>query len=836
MKLKFVPVFAVAFLAASTGFAQDTTAVNKTVVAGKIKPYNQVITAKALTKDGLFKVHQIDSRYYFEIPDALLSREFLFTTRLSKVPTGSPRFGGDLMNAMIVTFEKAAGDKLFIRAVINAAQSDTTSELAKAVSNSTVAPIIMAIDLKARTEDGKGSVIDVTDFFLKDNLISGFHPSAKKQMGTGAPLPDRSALLSMESYPTNIEIKSMKTYALGAAAPAGSPGEGEGPAASAAAAPANAGVTFEISNSVMVLSGNPMQVQAYDPRVGYKASANFIFSDSQQKVQQRQFIVKNRLEIKPEDVAKYKAGKLVEPVQPLIYYIDPATPKQYRKYMIAGINNWSKAFEAAGFKNAIVGKEWPENDKTMDLEDARYRVIRYMPSASPFLDNNVVSDPRTGEIVQIHIGWSHSQVKTLHDLYMVQASAVDKGGRDMQFSEDLMGALITAEISRTIGLTLGLSENLGSSYTIPLERLRDRNWLAKNSFNNSIMDYTHYNYVAQPTDNVSRNGLIPQVATYDHWAVKWGYSYTGTTDFEADKKIRQKWISEHVKQGNNLTFATQPLGIKPEEITDPTAQWEDLSNEPVKAAVLGLNNLKYTMANLVKWTTTGENTYYNTSDIYYNLVTQYSFFMRHAFTQIGGVREQLKSIEQQGDVYAPVPKATQREAIAFLNKEVFNTPHWILEPTTLNKFRKPAKKEEVTKMQEDAMYKLILPSRLARMNSATMRFGKADSYTIEEMLTDLTAGLFVEVKEGKIVDEGKRYMQKTCVSYLLKDLADAEVIPDPTKENLLAGTDVPVVLRAQLNAIMQLCKTAESGYSDMLMKAHLNYLAGKIDNALNPKN
>lgn len=833
MKSKFVPVFAAAFLVASTGFAQDTTAVNKTVVVAKLKPYGQVITAKAITKTGLFKVHNIDNRYYFEIPDALLSREFLFTTRLSKVPTGSPRFGGDLMNAMIVTFEKAPGDKLFIRAVINTAQSNESNELAKAVTNSTVAPIIMAIDLKARSEDGKSSVIDVTDFFLKDNLISGFHASAKKQMGTGAPVPDRSQLLSMESYPKNIEVKSMKTFTLGAAPKPEGDSDGGG---AAAPAPANAGVTFEISNSVMILSENPMQLQAYDPRVGFKSSGNFIFSDDQQKVDRRQFIIKNRLEIRAEDLAAYKAGKLVKPIEPLVYYIDPATPKRYRKYMLAGINNWNKAFETAGFKDAIQGREWPENDKTMDLEDARYRVIRYMPSTSPFLDNNSVSDPRTGEIVQVHIGWSHSQVKTLHDWYMVQAGATDKGARDMQYSEELMGELITAEISRAIGSTLGLSENLGSSFTIPIAQLRDRNWLAKNPFNYSIMDYTHYNYVAQPEDKVSRQGLIPQIGDYDKWAIKWGYRYTGSTDFDADKKIRQKWITDNVKIGGKLSFSGQPLNIKTTEITDPSAQWEDLSNDPVQAAKLGVNNLKYVMKNLVAWTTTGENTYYNTSDIYYTLVSQYSFYMRHAFTQIGGVREQLKSSEQQGDVYSPVPKSVQKAAIAFLNDEVFNTPNWILEPTVLNKFRKPAKKEEVTKMQEDAMFNLLLPSRLARVNTSTMRFGKVESYTIEEMLNDLTAGLFVEVKNGQQVDEGKRYIQKNFINYLLKDLAEGEMIPDPTKENLLAGTDIPVILRAHLTKLMNLCKEAAPRYSDLLMQAHLTYIADKVDNSLNPKN
>jgi hypothetical protein len=831
MKLKFIPVFVFALFAYETGFSQDSAAVKKPAIVAKLKSYNDVITAKSITKTGLFKVHKVDERYYFEIPDELLSREFLFTTRLSKVPTGSPRFGGDLMNGIIVSFEKAVGDKLYVRAVTSVAQSDPGNELAKAVKNSTIDPIIMVLDLKARTTDGKSSVVDMTDFFLKDNLISGFHAAVKKQMGTGTPAADRSAILSMNAFPTNIEIKSMKTYALGAATPAVG-GDGEAPGTPT---PSSVGVTFEISNSVMVLPKNAMQIQTSDPRVGYQSDSYYVFSDEQQKVDQRRFLIKNRLEVKPEDLNRYKAGKLVEPKEPLVYYIDPATPKQYRKYMLAGINNWNEAFKEAGFKNAIIGKEWPENDKSMDLEDGRFRVIRYMPSTNPFVDNNQVTDPRTGEIVQTYIGWSHSQVKTLHDWYMVQAGATDADARNMKFNDELMGALITAEISRTVGLTLGLRENLKSSSTIPLERLRDKNWLANHPFNNSIMDYTHYNYVAQPGDMVPRNGLIPQIGAYDKWAIKWAYSYTGTTDFEADKKIRLKWITDHVKPGSDLTYGNQPVGIKPTEIADPSTQWEDLSNNPVMAAEYGIKNLKYAMLNLVKWTTTDENTYYNTSDIYYTLVSQYSFLLRHAFTQVGGVTENIKSVDQAGDIYAPVPKATQKAAVAFLNKEGFNTPNWILNADVLNKFRKPAKKEESTKMQEDALFQLISISRLFRMNAATMRFGKEKTYTVDEMLTDLRKGLFAEVQIHQLVDGNKRYLQKSAVNYLLRNLSDGELLPDPNKDNQIGGTDVPVVLRSQLTSIMNLCKAATPSYKDPVMVAHLKYISEKINNTLNPK-
>jgi hypothetical protein len=812
-------------LLAGSAVAQDTAAVKKPEVS-KVKTFVDVITAKAVSTQGLFSVHKVDEKYYFEIPDDLLSREFLFTTRLSKVPSGSPLFGGELMNGMIVSFEKAPNDKLFVRAVTSVAVCDTADALSRAVKNATVDPIIMVLDVKARGKDNKSSVVDFTDFYLKENMISGFGAEAKKIMKTGGPAADRSFILSMDAYPENIEIKSMKTYSLGG----GAPKEGE----SAAPASSSVGVTFEISNSVSVLPKNPMVAQVYDPRVGFFSDGYQVFADAQQRVEEKRFIIRNRLEVKPEDLARYKAGELVEPKEPLVYYVDPATPKQWRKYIIAGINDWNEAFKAAGFKNAIIGKEWPENDKSMSLEDARYRVVRYFPAVTPFSYGPKLHDPRTGEILQSYIGWSHSQIKTLHDWYMVQAGAADPEGRTMKFNEELMGALIRADISRTVGFTLGLKENLGSSSTIPVEKLRDKNWLATHPFNHSIMDFNRYNYVAQPADQVSRKGLIPQIGEYDKWAIKWAYTYTGAKDFEADKKIRLKWITDNVKPGSKLIYMGDQT-TNPNDPLNPAAQWEDLSNEPVKASEYGVKNLKVAMANLLKWTRTENGTYYTTSDLYYTICDQFSFLIRHAYSQIGGVREDVTKIGQEGDVYAPVSKATQRAAVAFLNKEVFNTPNWLFDPNVLNKFSRPAKKEHYQRFQDNALMYVIHEQRLLRMHAATMRFGKEKTYTVDEFMTDLNKGLFAELKTRQSVDSYKRFVQKQAVGYMLKIAQEGDKLPDGKTDNLTT-TDVPVVMRSHLRNILVQCKAAIPSYTDPVMVAHLKYMSQKIDNYLNPKN
>ena len=336
-----------------------------------------------------------------------MQREVLFTTRLVKVPTGSPRFAGELVNSIIVSFEKAAEEKLYVRVITNVAVADSTNAISKAVRNSTVDPIAMVFDVKARGKENKSSVIDVTDFISKDNNITGFDPNARKAMGLGALAADRSYNLSVMPYEQNIEIKTLKTFGMGAAAPAA----GAAPAEVApASTSANVGVTFELSTSIMLLPAVPMQSRHADPRVGYYTENYKIFSDAQQKVEDKNFIVRHRMEPKQEDIQRYLKGELVEPKEPLVFYVDPATPKQWRQYIIAGINDWNEAFKAAGFKNAIVGREWPENDSSMCMEDVRCKVVRYFPTEQSFSYAPRVYDPRSGEILQTYIGWSHSKV------------------------------------------------------------------------------------------------------------------------------------------------------------------------------------------------------------------------------------------------------------------------------------------------------------------------------------------------------------------------------------------------------------------------------------------
>ncbi|MBO9204701.1 MULTISPECIES: zinc-dependent metalloprotease [Niastella] len=811
-------------------FAQDTAAVKKTETA-KIKSYADLINAKTISKSGLFTVHKQEDKYFFEIPDTLLNREILFTTRLVKVPAGSPRFGGELVNSIIVSFEKATDTKLYMRVPTMVAVADSSETISKAVHNASVNPIVMVMDVKARGKENKSSLIEVTDFILKDNSITGFSPEAKKGMYVSASAADRSFIVSVNPCEQNIEIKTVKTFSMGGGVTSGGEGEGGG------AASASVGVTMELSTSIMLLPKTPMTPRYADPRVGFYKENYIVFADDQQKVEERNFIVRQRLEPKTEDLERYKRGELVEPATPIVYYVDPATPKQWVPYIIAGVNDWNEAFKAAGFKNAITAKEWTGNDSTMSLEDARYKVIRYFPSEQAFSYAPRVYDPRSGEIVQSYIGWSHNKLQSLHDWYFIQAAATDPRARSVKFSNELMGSLIRAAICREVGTSLGLRPNLAASNAMPTEKLRDKKWVEANGFSASIMDLIHYNYVAQPGDNISPNGLIPQIGEYDKWAIKFGYTYTGINDFEAEKKQVQQWVLTAKGATNSLQYSTE-LSPNPNDPADPRAQTEDLGNDPVKASEYGLKNLKIVMANLLAWTKEDMDMYDNAAAAYDNVCDWYGMLIRHVYSQLGGVSENLKSVEQAGDVYTLVPKAAQKQAVAFLQKEVFQTPSWLFDASVLNKIRRPVRKEMIQRIQENALYYCTNSTHLYRMTMETMRYGKDKTYTVDELLTDMTAGLWSELRTNPvIITTSRRSMQKAFIDHLFVVLKDAGKKPEPTSTMPdLTNTDIPAVVRMHLEKIAQQCKANLPFCTDAMTLAHLKYVSEKITSILHPKN
>lgn len=802
------------------------------------KPYKEVITDKAVTKKGLFTVHKVEEKYYFEINDSILGREILAVTRFAKVPAGAG-YGGEIANQQTLSFQKGIGNTVFLKVITLINTADSTNDIYKAVSNSNVNTIAQAFPIAAFSKDSSAVVIDVTDYFKGDNQPVSINAFIKRRYSLTAIAPDRSFIEKISTYPINTEIRTIKTFTSSAGAGFGMPSAPSPfPSASLPAALASGAVTIELNTSLLLLPKTPMAHRVADKRVGYFTDDFVKYSDDQQQVENKEFAVRWRLEPKDGEYDKWLKGELVEPKKPIIYYIDPATPKQWRKYLILGINDWQKAFEKAGFKNAIQGKEWPENDTTMSMEDARFSVIRYFASDIENAYGPNVHDPRSGEILESHIGWYHNVMKLVHDWYMIQTAAVDPRARTMKFSDELMGDLIRFVSSHEVGHTLGLRHNMGSSSKTPVEKLRDKAWVEANGHTASIMDYARFNYVAQPEDNIGKAGLYPRIGDYDLWAIKWGYGFIGGKDDEEQKKISSKMIIEAYKNNPRTWFGTYESGNP----ADPRAQAEDLSDNAVKASEYGIKNLQRILPKLPEWTYEEADLNKNIEEMYSQLIFQYRRYIGHVTKNIGGIYETFKSSDEKGDVYEIVPKAYQKQAVAFLNKQLFETPKWLIAKDIWNKFNNPITLDPVASAQESALASLISTDRMNRMQICMERFGADKAYNAMELLNDVQSDLFSELSSNRPIDEYRRILQKSYVEKL-----SAIINPNNSSVTIsfsgfsfgpsvdLKRSDVPAIVRAQLVDLRNKINAAASSASDKMSKIHLLDLSQKIKTALDPK-
>ena len=509
----------------SVKVAKDSiTAVKDSVKSDSIEkkkeetPYQKVIKDGGSMREGLFTVRHIKDDWYLEVPDELLGRMLLAVTRFISVPQDFRKFSGEEVNRSAIYLEQYNEKTLFLREYVQSSYAKPGDRIAISLKQSTIDPIVQKFEVIGRNPDTKAQLIKITPWIMSENKVTSFTNSDRSSLGIGGLLNDRTFIDSIKTYPINIEIQSLRTYSMN---------PGRVPTSETGVA------TLSLNTSIVLLPEKPMQPRYEDERVGYFNNSITEFSDEQQTTKHEGIVMRYRLV--PKDKQAYKAGELVEPKKQIVYYIDPATPKKWVKYLIAGINDWNVAFEAAGFKNAIVAKEWPENDSTMSVDDARFSMIRYLPSETENAYGPRIVDPRSGEIIEAHVCWYHNVMNLLKKWYMVQCGPNDKRARSMTFDDELMGQLIRFVSSHEVGHALGLRHNMIASQATPVEKLRDKAWVEKNGHTSSIMDYARFNYVAQPEDNISEKGLFPRINDYDKWAIKWGYQYRPEFDDPAEE-------------------------------------------------------------------------------------------------------------------------------------------------------------------------------------------------------------------------------------------------------------------------------------------------------------
>ena len=803
------------------------------------KPYKSVITDKAVSRTGLFKVDKVDDHYFFEIPDSLLGRDILVVARIAKAGASvrsADGYAGDQIGQGVIRFDKGPANRIFLRKVSFATYSpDTTKAMFEAVRRSNIQAIENAFNIAAYTPDNSGSVIDITDYIAGDNNVLFFGSAqVKTRWRLGNIAADKSYVEGVKTFKTNVEISTVKTYAEAAAVPGalaagGRPGGGGG-----------GFTTVELNTSLLILPKVPMQPRFFDPRVGYFTTGFTDFDANPQGVKNIEMAARWRLEVKPEDMAKYKRGELVEPKKQIVYYIDPATPKQWQPYLMAGINDWQKAFEAAGFKNAIVAKIAPTyaQDSTWSLDDAAHSAIIYKPSETENASGPHISDPRSGEILETHINWFHNVMKLVHDWYMIQTAAVDPRARKMEFDEKLMGDLIRFVSSHEVGHTLGLRHNFGSSSTTSVEKLRDKAWVEANGHTPSIMDYARFNYVAQPEDNITYKGLYPRIGDYDKWAIDWGYRvFPGIGGGEAEVATLSKITTEKMKN-RRLWFGQE------QNPDDPHSQSEDLGDNAMKASDYGIKNLQRVMVKLPEWTKEPNKGYEDLSNMYSQLTGQFNRYMGHVAKNVGGIYENPKTVEEQGLVYEYTPAATQKEAMEFLNRQLFTTPKWLLDEKVLAQIDETPI-QVVYRSQDAVLTRMVTAHTLNKLLAAEAADG-ASAYKVTDFFSDLNNSILTEIKNKQAIDVYRRNLQKLYINRLI------EIIKPPAPSAailvLQAGggrrgggvtrelpeTDAISVAKGQLRMINDMIKAAIPG-ADTMSGYHLQDLSDRITETLNPK-
>ncbi len=778
------------------------------------RPYERVITKEAKSDDGVFTIHTIKEKVYYEIPRNELGKEFLWVSQIARTTLGVG-YGGQAAGNRVVKWERR-GNRILLRNVSYDVVADPKLPVSRAVQASNNDTIIMAFNIEAIGKDDS-AVIDVSRLFTTE--VTEF--SARTRLRARGFDASRSFIDKTKSFPTNIEVEVSQTYT---SPPDANPGGGGGgpqpptPNPFAQGMRAGTNATVVMHYSMVKLPDNPMMPRLFDERVGYFSVRKMDYGIDEHRAPQRTYITRWRLEKKDPN------AELSDPVKPIVYYVDPATPTKWIPWIKKGIEDWQPAFEAAGFRNAIIAKEAPSKteDPYWDPEDARYSVIRYLPSTIENASGPHVSDPRTGEILESDIQYYHNVMNLARDWYFLQVGPLDPRAKRLPLPDDLMGRLVEYVIAHEVGHTLGFQHNMKASATYPAEKVRDAEWLKTMGHTPTLMDYSRFNYVVQPEDNVPVDLLIPGIGPYDKWATMWGYKpIPGAKSPDDEKKTLDEWArSQDAKP--YLRFSTADArGSDPGENTEAVGD-----GDAIASTTYGIKNLKRVADMLLPATTHQGEPYDDLEELYGRMLGQWSMELNHVTGIVGGFNSQQKHAGQDGVRFVIVPKERQAAAVRFLNENAFATPAWAVKPDILRRIEAAGALARVNQAQERVLNSLLNNARFDRLVEQEAIDGMA-AYKPADFMADVRRGIWSELEgAGPIkIDVYRRNLQNSYIDLLSNKLNGRPSVAD----------DYRALIKAELRDLSAAIGTASARATDRQTRAHLADARDQIAKALDPK-
>ena len=768
-----------------------------------VRNYDEVITDEAESDEGVFIVHRLDDKVFYEIPEAELGKEFLWVSQIARTTQGVG-YGGQALGNRVVKWERR-GDRVFLKSVSYAIVADPDRPIARAVGAANNDTILRAFDIETVSEAG-APVIDVTPLFATE--VPEF--SARSRLGAQGFARDRSFVESVAAYPRNVEVRATHTYtrAPRSAAAGRTGGRGMRPGSA----------TVLLHYSMVKLPDEPMTPRLFDERVGYFSVRQIDYGRDEHRSPNRRYITRWRLEKKDPDRA------VSDPVTPITYWIDPATPTRWVPYIKQGVEAWQEAFEAAGFSNAVVAREAPapEEDPDWSPEDARHSVIRWLPSTVENASGPHVHDPRTGEILEADIQFHHNVMNLVRDWYFVQVGPLDPRARTLPLPDELMGELLAYVTAHEVGHTLGFQHNMKASSMYPPESVRDPDWVATMGHTPTLMDYARFNYVAQPEDGIAVEDLIPGIGPYDVWATRWGYApIPGAAGPDDEKPMLDVWARE---QDETPWFRFSTPGARGADAGQITEAVGDA--DAVRSTALGLRNLERVAAMLLEATgaAAAGDPYDDLDELYGRLVGQWATEMNHVAAVIGGVRSQQKHVGQEGVRFTTIPRGKQAEALAFLQSHAFSTPTFLVDPDILRRIEPTGALERIRASQTRVLETLLSPSRLGRLVEQEVIDG-AEAYAPTDFLGDLRAGLWSELEAPAVrIDAWRRNVQRVWL----------DLIRDRLGGRRPAAGEVRSLLRGELRALDRAIGAAAPRAVDRATRLHLEDVRDTVAWTLDP--